>query len=114
MTGLPNLPASQQVSFWSFREWASPRLERVETWPMLGTPAWVLLDDHDPQQRLIKWAAALDGAQHWALHLELNQETLAEASRAVASAEDWARVGRDIHARNEFYTARPWLRRAAS
>jgi hypothetical protein len=80
---------------------------------MLGTPAWVSLDDHDPQQRLIKWAAALDGGQHWALRLDLNQEARAEASRAVAGAADWTQIGRDIHARNDFYAARPWLKRGA-
>ena len=109
-----NLPASQQVSFWSFHEWVAPRLERVETWPMLGTPAWVSLDDHDPQQRLIKWAAALDGAQHHALRLELNQEALARASHDVSAAANWSRISQYIRDERDFYAARPWLKRAAS
>jgi hypothetical protein len=102
-----NSMTSQQVSWWDVHQWVVPRLERVGTWPLLGTPAWVLLDDRDP----VKWAAVLDGGQHHALRLELNQEAFAEASRAVASAADWAKLSREAKARNEYYSTRLWLRR---
>lgn len=64
----------------------------------------MLLADRDP----VKSAAVLDGGQHHALRLELNQEALAEASRAVAGADDWTKRSREINARNEFSSARPW------
>ena len=35
-----------------------------------------------------KWAAVLDGGQHWALRLETCQEARCEASRGVSAAED--------------------------
>jgi hypothetical protein len=101
---------SQQVSFWPVHEWVAPRLERVGTWPILGSPAWVLLDDRDP----VKWAAVLDGGQHYALRLELNQEALAQASRDISAAADWSAISREIRIHTDFYAAKPWLKREAS
>jgi hypothetical protein len=101
---------SQQVSFWAVHEWVAPRLERVGSWPLLGSPAWVLLDNRDP----VKWASVLDGGQHHALRLELNQEARADASRSVAGAVDWSKLSREINQRTAFYDARPYLRREAS
>jgi len=83
-------PASQQVSWWSVHEFVAAVLNQVNDWPMLGTPAWCSLAHDDPR----KWAAVLDGAQHHALRLELNQEARAEASRAVSAAADWPKVAR--------------------
>jgi hypothetical protein len=101
---------SKQVSFWQVHEWVSPRLERVDTWPLLGTPAWVLLDERDP----VKWAAVLDGGRHHALRLEINQERRAEASRAVAGSADWTAIAREAAQLAEFRSARPWSKRVAS
>src|ERR1700759_5471305 len=101
---------SQQVSWWEVRELILPILNQVNDWPMLGTPAWCSLAHDDPR----KWAALLDGAQHWALRVESCQESHAEASRAVSAAADWPKVARELHHRNDFYAARPWLRRAVS
>jgi hypothetical protein len=107
---MTSIISSQQVSWWSVHEWVAPRLDKVSQWPLLGTPAWELLDDRDP----VKWAGAIDGSQHWALHLELNQEARADASRAIAGAADWTKLSREINQRANFYAARPWLKREAS
>lgn len=99
--------ASQQVSWWSVHTFVAAILNQVNGWPMLGTPAWCALACDDPR----KWAALLDGAQHWSLHVETCQEAHADASRAVSGAVDWAALGREINRRADFYAARPWLRR---
>jgi hypothetical protein len=93
---------SQQVSWLSVHEWVAPRLERVGRWPILGSPAWVLLDDRNP----VKWAAVLDGGQHHALRLELNQEALAEASRDICAATDWRAIATGMHRRHGVYIPR--------
>jgi hypothetical protein len=85
-------------------------LERANGWPLLGTPAWCSLANDDPA----KWAALLDGAQHWALRLDSLQEASAEASKAVSGAVDWSAISREINQRNASYAERPWLRREAS
>lgn len=57
-----------------------------------GTPAWQALDDHHPD----KLAAVLAAGVHHALRLDLNQEVVADASKAVAGAEDWSAVAQCI------------------
>ncbi len=84
-----------------------PWLAAVGSWPMAGTIAWQLLDETDP----VKWAAILDAAQHHILRLELNQEARAEASRAVAGAADWPKVGRELQRLCDFRRTAPWSRR---
>jgi Protein of unknown function (DUF2742) len=98
---------SQQVSWWSVREFIMPVLNQANGWPLLGTPAWCSLAHDDPR----KWAALLDGAQHWAVRIDTCQEARAEASRAVSAAVDWPDVSRQILRHASFYAARPWLRR---
>ncbi|MGO9158368.1 DUF2742 domain-containing protein [Mycobacterium sp.] len=99
--------SSRQVSWWSVREFIMPVLNQANDRPMLGTPAWCSLTHDDPR----KWAALLDGAQHWALRMDSCQEARCEASRSVSSAVDWPAVSQEIKDLGEFYTARPWLRR---
>ena len=82
-------------------------LAAVDSWPMLGTVAWSALADDDPA----KWAALLDAAQHFALRVDSAQTALAETSRDIAAAADWSALAREINQRNDFYAARPWLRR---
>jgi hypothetical protein len=101
---------SQQVSWWAVHEFVAAILDQVNDWPMAGTPAWCSLAHDDPA----KWAALLDGSQHWALRVETWQESRAEASRAVAGAVDWPEVARQTKQRSDFYAGRPWLRRAVS
>jgi Protein of unknown function (DUF2742) len=102
--------ASQQVSWWSVHELVTAVTNQVNDWPMLGTPAWCSLAHDDPR----KWAALLDGAQHHALRLEINQEAAAEASKAVSGAADWPHIAREIQQINSFRASRPWAKRVAS
>jgi hypothetical protein len=101
--------SSQQVSWWSVHEFVTAHLQ-VDQWPMIGSPAWCLLEDGDP----VKLAAVLDAAQHWALRLETGQQAQCEAAREVSAAVDWSALAREELVLNAFYAARPWLRRPAS
>lgn len=84
-----------------------PVLARVDSWPLVGSLDWMALDDTDPS----KWAAVLDGGQHWALRLEGNQRALGEASKAVAASTDWRKVASEIQGLANFRASRPWARR---
>lgn len=57
-----------------------------------GTPAWQALDEHHPD----KLAAVLAAGVHHALRLDLNQEAVADASKAIAAAENWPAVAQRI------------------
>jgi Protein of unknown function (DUF2742) len=87
---------SQQVSWWDVHEFVAPFLAEVGDWPMIGSPAWVALPDGHPA----KLAAVYDAAQHWALRVETGQAALAEASRAVAGAVDWAAIAIELYRRD--------------
>jgi hypothetical protein len=102
--------SSQQVSWWEVHELVGAVLNQVNDWPMLGTPAWCGLTHDDPR----KWAALLDGAQHWALRVDTCQAAMAEASRDISAAADWPAIAPEIRQRNEFYAQKPYLKRAAS
>lgn len=69
-----------------------PVLAAVESWPLVGSLEWCRLADDDPR----KWAAVLDGGQHWALRVEGHQRAFGEASKAVAAAADWPQVAREV------------------
>jgi Protein of unknown function (DUF2742) len=98
---------SQQVSWWSVHEHAIPILTTVGSWPLIGTPAWCLLEDDDPA----KQAAILDGGRHWALRLESCQQAECEASHAISAAADWASIAQYLRTEREYRAARPWMRR---
>lgn len=101
------LLASQQVSWSDVHAFVLPKLQLVQDWPIIGSPAWCELDDRDR----VKWASALDAGQHWALRLEYFQQVECEASTAISAAEDWANIARVIKDRNDYFAARPWLNR---
>jgi Protein of unknown function (DUF2742) len=61
----------------------------------------------------VKLAALLDAARHHALRLELNQEAQCQASRDVSAAADWDGIAQNIRQHEEFYSAKPYLRRSA-
>lgn len=82
--------SSRAVSWLSVHDFVTAVLDQVNDWPTLGTPAWCSLTRDDPR----KWAALLDGSQHWALRLETCQEQMAQASRDVSAAADWAGIAR--------------------
>lgn len=102
--------ASQQVSWWSVHEFVEPALASVGDWPMVGSPAWCALDDHDP----VKWASLLAAAEHWALRVEYFQQAKCEAAQDVSAATDWTAVARTIRNRREFENEHPWTRRVSA
>lgn len=102
-----NPDSSRSVSWFEVHLFVAPVLERVGTWPMVGTPEWCSLAADDPR----KLAALFDAAQHHALRVDLAQEARAEASHAVAGAADWPKIAREQNQHNEFHRARPWSRR---
>lgn len=83
---------SQQCSWWSVHDFVLPKLELVDGWPLVGSPAWVDLEDRSR----IKWAALLDAARHWALRLETCQQAQADASKEIAASADWSVVAQRI------------------
>lgn len=99
--------SSQQVSFSDVHAFVLPKLVKARDWPMLGSPDWCQLDDRDP----VKWAAVLDGGQHWALRLEGWQQADCAASHQIAKADDWAAVSRLVTQHNSYFLARPWIAR---
>jgi hypothetical protein len=46
--------------------------------------------------------------------METAQAALAQASRDVSAATDWARIATQIHRRTQLYAERPWLKRASA
>lgn len=95
MTGIE----SRTVDWWSVHEYASPLLQKVECWPMVGTLPWQHLPADDPA----KLAAIFDAARHWALRVDAAQCALAEASRDVSKSTGWQQVSRS---RSGVYIAR--------
>ena len=69
---------------------------------MVGSVEWCALDDND----LVKTAALLDAAQHWALRVETCQQQLAEASRDISGAADWSAIATEIQRRRAVYIRR--------
>ncbi len=102
--------SSTEVSFSVVHHYVNPLVGDLVNIPMLGTPAWHALDDDDE----LKLAAVLDGGQHWALHLELRQLALIEASKYIAGVAEWKAVARELQDLNTFRAANPWARRVAS
>jgi hypothetical protein len=101
---------SQQVAWLPVYEFVQALVAQANCGPLpwAGTPTWLEMSDGDPRKLL---AVAQFGVHH-ALRVDTAQEARAEASRAVAGALNWAEVSREIRQRNEFYSARPWLRRS--
>ncbi len=78
--------------------------------PYPGTLSWLAL----PDDSRAKKAAMLLAASQRVLHIEIEQECQAEASRAVAASADWPSIAREAQQRNMFRAERPWMRRVAS
>ncbi|OBG75332.1 hypothetical protein A5700_01805 [Mycobacterium sp. E1214] len=100
------------MDWWSVHEHVERTAQRlgIHGWPTAGTAEWRELDDRDPAKIL----AVLDAGQHHALRMEVAQTAMAEASQAISAAADWAQISLEIRQRNDFYQAKPWLKRAAS
>ena len=67
-------------------------VDLVDRLPYPGTLAWLALPDSSP----VKKAALLLAASERVLHLEIDQESRAEASKAVAAAVDWPAIANEI------------------
>lgn len=62
--------------------------------PLAGTAAWCSLADDD----MTKLLALADAGQHAVLQWDIAQNAAADASKAIAAAEDWPAVARCIRA----------------
>lgn len=85
---------SRQVCWTAVLAFVERRGINPTTALIAGTPAWAALDDQHPD----KLAAVLAAGVHHALRLDLNQQAAADASKAIAAAEDWPAVARCIRA----------------
>ena len=85
-------PASQQVSWWDVHQFVQAL--DLPPLPFPGTPAWQHASD------AVKAMACIAAAEHYALLLDTRQERLADASKQIAAATDWAAVARNITRRN--------------
>ena len=107
---------SRAVAWWPVLTFTADRIGlQPETMPqlrvpLLGTPAWCALDDTDPA----KLAAVLDGGQHFALRLEIEQEASADASQTVSAAADWRGIAQELAQLQSFRANHPWSKRQAS
>ncbi len=78
--------------------------------PFPGTLSWLALPDDSP----IKRAALLLAASQRVLHLEIEQENLAEASKDVADAADWPAVAGEVRRRADARKSGARIERRAS
>lgn len=78
-------PASQTVSWWPAHEFIAELVAQYNYLPTAGTPAWCALSDGDPR-KIIALAAA---GEHHVLRVEVAQQNMADASKAVASSPNW-------------------------
>jgi hypothetical protein len=83
------------VSWFSVHEYVAPILERVGSWPQVGSVDWCALPDDHPA----KVAAIFDAAQHHALRVETAQEAKAQASQAISGAADWSAIAAETLSR---------------
>lgn len=90
------MTSSRQVSWWPCHEFITELVAaaNIGPLPLAGTPAWLALADTDPKKLL----ALAEAGSHSVLRWEASQEAAAEASKAIAAAEDWPAVARCIRA----------------
>lgn len=99
-------PTSSNVNWWNVAEFVAPVLDRVGTWPLIGTIEWYELPDDAPA----KIAAVFDAARHWALKVECNQRARDQAGEAISAAEDWSAVAQVNLRRAQWEREHPWAR----
>jgi hypothetical protein len=112
VTNSTAVPQSQQVSWELVHQFLEAAVAQANCGPLpwAGTPEWCAMADGDPR-KLLALAAA---GEHHILRVEVAQTARGEASRAVSAAVDWPKIARELKGRNDFYAARPWLRRGVS
>ncbi len=84
------MTGSQQVSWWDTHVFISALVAHTDNLPTAGSPSWCELSDGDPRKLL---ALAVAG-EHHVLRVEVAQEAMAEASRAISGTADWSKAGR--------------------
>lgn len=90
--------ASRTVVWWPVHEYAAKLAAQFgfdlvsDRLPVPGTVGWLELADDDPAKK----AAMLVAADHAVLRLEVSQEAMAAASRAIAAADDWSGIARAV------------------
>lgn len=102
-----NPTTARSVNWSPVNEYVQRCINRVGSYPMVGSSEWCALSDNDPA----KIAAIFDAAQHWALHLELAQRARCDASKAIAASEDWGATGLRNQQRQQMLSEKPWMRR---
>lgn len=97
-------PPSQQRAWWPVHEFLEAVVQQANygPLPLAGTPSWCALSDGDPRKLL---AVAVEG-EHHVLRVEVAQEHLAEASKAVAAGADWPAISRTMFRRCSAYIPR--------
>lgn len=87
-------PASREVSWWATHQFIEAAVAQANCGPLpaAGTPAWCALSDGDPRKLL---ALAVAG-EHHVLRLEIGQEHLADAAKAIAGAVDCTALAQQI------------------
>ncbi len=96
-TRTPNRGAgsSREVNLFAVHQLLEPLLGDPDFIP--GTPSWTQLPDDDSA----KWRAVLWAAMWWAVAEDARQDAVAQAGQAIAEAENWGQVSRDIVRRRE-------------
>jgi len=92
------------VSWWEthrFVEYLRAQLDCGPA-PAAGTPAWQQLAHGDPRKLL----ALAEAGEFQVLREETAQEQQAEASKAIAEAEDWPAIAHSIRRRHAAYIPR--------
>lgn len=97
-------PPSQERDWWPVHQFVEAVVRQANYGPLpaAGTPSWCALAAGDPRKLL---SVAVEG-EHHVLRIEAAQEAAAEASKAIAAAEDWPAVARSIRSRNAAYIPR--------
>ncbi|WP_237743216.1 DUF2742 domain-containing protein [Mycobacteroides abscessus] len=104
-------PSSQQVSWWETHVFVNALVAQLdEPLPTAGSAAWCALAGGDPRKLL---ALAVAG-EHWILRIETAQIAMADASRAISAAADWAKISRRTRQHKDFYASHPWLKRVSA
>lgn len=100
---------SRSVSWWPVHQLVAALVAQAGTVPTAGTPAWRALADDDPTKLL---AVAVAG-EHHVLRMEIAQEALAEASKAIAAIADWPATARATRRRADAIRSGAYIPREA-
>lgn len=101
---------SRSVAWWPVHQFVAALVAQAGTVPTAGTPAWCSLADDDPTKLL---AVAVAG-EHHVLRVQIGQEALAEASKAVAASTDWPATARATRRRADAIKSGAYIPRSVA